>query len=235
MFAQMQRDLKRPVVIRYVLSSEDQTHLFQRGQIDVALMSTLAYMDEQAAGRVTLIGTPVVLGEPMDAMFVVVRDDSKARRIEDLRGKRFAVSQDLAGVSFVYWLLKKRGENPDGFFSATPTDVQDENLKKVAKGEVDGTSVRRSALAAWPEGTFRIIERSPELGMPPIVASKSLDEATVDQVRQSLLHAAARGVIPVGSVVTGFRAANDSEYDFARVLDATDRRLEQKAFGSAHQ
>ena len=233
--AQLQRDLRRPVVVRYPLSSEDQIRLFNRGEIDVALMSTLAYLDVQDAGLVTLIANPVVRGERMDAAVMVVRSDSRVRRLTDLRGKRFAVSADLAGVSFAYWLLEKRGQNPDGFFSESTADVQDVNLSKVATGKVDATCVRRSALAIWPVGVFRIIEQAPDLGMPPIVARKSLDAATVSRVRQSLLTAASRGVIPAGSGITGFRTATNDEYRFARVLDAVDRDSEKQAFGIAHQ
>lgn len=233
--AQLQRDLNRPVVVRYALSSEDQTRLLEREEIDVVLMSTLAYLDVQAAEIVTMVATPVVLNEPMDAAVMVVRTDSDAERIEDLRGGRFAASADLAGVSFAYWLLEEWSEDPEGFFSTAAVGVQDVNLTKVAKGEADVTSVRRSALATWPEGVFRVIGHSPDLGMPPIVARKSLDDATVDQVRQSLLSAVSRGVVPTTSVITGFRAATDAEYDFARVLDAVDRDSEFSAFGIVHQ
>ncbi len=233
--AQLQRDLKRPVVVRYALSSEDQIRLFERGEIDVALMSTLAYLDVQAAGLVNIIATPIVLDEPLDAAVIVVKADSEAERIEDLRDRRFAVSSDLAGASFAYQLLTERGEEPKGFFSEVIAGVQDVNLSKVAKGEADATGVRRSALATWPKGVFRVIEQSPELGMPPIVARASLDETTTAAVQRSLLSAVSRGVVPTGSAITGFRAATDAEYDYARVLDATDRDLERDAFGSAHQ
>lgn len=233
--ARLQRDLGRPVVVRYALSSDDQIELLESGAIDVVLMSTLAYLDVQAAGVVTLVAAPVVLGRRMDAAVIVVADTSSTRRIEDLRGGSFAVSPDLAGAAFVYWLLEQRGEDPKGFFSATVRGVQDENLIRVSKGEVDATGVRRSALARWPAGMFRVIEESPDLGMPPIVARRSLDESTVAQVRRSLLAASTQGVIPQGSALTGFRAASDAEYDFARLLDAVPRGSEQDALGSAHQ
>jgi phosphonate transport system substrate-binding protein len=233
--AQLQRDLNRPLVVRYALSSEDQIRLFERGEIDVALMSTLAYLDVQDAGLVQMVATPVVLDQPRDAAVIVVSSDSSANRIEDLRGKRFAVSADLAGVSFTYWLLQKRGISPKGFFSATPAGVQDENLTKVATGKADATSVRRSALARWPKGTFKVIESSPALGMPPIVARASLDASTIAHVRRSLLTAVARGVVPTSSAITGFQANSDADYDFARVLDAIDRDAELGAFGVSHQ
>ena len=234
-FAQLQQDLNRPVVVHYALTSADQIRMFERGELDVALMSTLAYLDVRAEGIVSIAAVPVVLNQPTDVAVLVVPAKSAVRRIEDLRGKRYAVSADLAGVSYAYWLLRQHDLNPDGFFSATPVDVQDVNLTKVAKGQADATSVRRSALAMWPAGVFREIEASPGLGSPPIVVRTSLDSATAEKIRASLTGPAARSAIPTGSVITGFRTADDDEYAFARVLDSIDRRAERKAFGSEHQ
>ncbi len=232
-FAQMQRDLGRPVVVHYALSSEDQVRMFETGQLDVALMSTMAYLDVEEAGLVKAVATPVIKHQPMDAAVVVVPYDSQARSVEDLRGKSFAVSPDLAGAAYAYWVLEQIGEAPVGFFSETVTDVQDENLSAVENGRVDATSVRQSALAHWPEHVFRVIEQSPDLGMPPVVVRKSLDRETADEVQQSLLGAAR--IIPAGSAITGFRAPSETEYDFARELDGIQRHLEFEAFGSAHQ
>lgn len=233
--AQLERDLNRPVIVRYSISREDQMRLFQRREIDVALMSALAYVDVHSVGGLTIIAVPVVLNEPTDAAVMVVLAESDVNQLGDLRDKRYAVSADLAGVSFTYWLLTERGENPKRFFSVTTTGSQDVNLAKVSRGEVDATSVRRSALAAWPKGMFRIIEKSPDLGIPPFAASKNLDDETLKQVRRSLLSAAYRGVIPTGSALTGFRTATNEDYDFARVLYAIDRDSELEAFGSSHQ
>lgn len=234
-FAQMQRDLDRSIVVHYALSSEDQIRMFEAGELDVALMSTLAYLDLEKTDLVDAVATPVIRDQPMDAAVVVVPYGSEAQGIEDLRGRRFAISPDLAGAAYAYWVLEQAGENPAGFFSETISGVQDENLTAVGNGRADGTSVRVSALANWPDRMFRIIARSPDLGMPPIVVSTSLDSVTADVIQRSLLDAADRGVLPKESAITGFRVPGDTEYDFARELDSIQRRLELEAFGSAHQ
>lgn len=234
-FAHMQRELNRPIVVHYALTSDDQIRMFKTGKLDIALMSTLAYLDLEETGLIEVVAIPTVRDRPLDAAVVVVKRDAHATSIEDLRDMRFAISPDLAGASFVYWLLDQAGIDPVGFFAETPAGVQDENLVKVANGEVDGTSVRVSALAHWPEDTFRVIEQSPDLGMPPIVVNTSLDGETTALIRASLLDAASRGVLPAKSVITGFRAPGDTDYEFARELDSIKRGLELQAFGSAHQ
>ncbi|MDY0087403.1 MAG: PhnD/SsuA/transferrin family substrate-binding protein [Coriobacteriia bacterium] len=234
-FAHMQRELSRPIVVHYALSSDNQIRMFEAGELDIALMSTLAYLDLENTGLIEPVAIPTIRNRPLDAAVIVVPYDSDAVSIEDLRDMRFAVSPDLAGASFAYWLLDRTGVNPVGFFAETPAGVQDENLARLANGEVDGTSVRISALAHWPENTFQIIEHSPDLGMPPIVVSTSLDAETIVLIRDSLLNAASRGILPEGSAITGFGTPGDTDYDFARELDNIHRGLELEAFGSAHQ
>lgn len=233
--ARVQRDLGRPLVVRYSLSSDEQIALIERDRLDIALMSTLAYLDVQQDGLVELIATPVVSDRSSDAAVVVVRTGDSARSIRDLQGSTYAVSEDLAGVAYSYWLLRRLGYDPDGFFSKTPVDGQQSNLAKVASGKARGTSVRLSALASWSTGTFKILEQSPALGMPPIVARRTLDASTVARVRHVLLTAVGDGVIPQTSAITGFRQSSDEDYDFARELDATNRGAERRAFGGAHQ
>ncbi len=234
-FAQMQRNLDRRIVVNYGLSSEDQITMLRRGELDVALMSTLAYLDMENTGEIEAVATAIIGDQPLDAAVVVVPYDSAAEDILDLRGGRFAVSPDLAGSAYAYWLLEQAGEDPRGFFSETMSGVQDENLTRVENGRADATSVRASALSHWPERTFRIIERSPDLGMPPIVVSTSLDDETIELVRRSLLDAQEDRILPANSVITGFRSPADTDYDFARELDGIQRHLEIEAFGSAHQ
>ncbi len=233
--AGIQEATGRPVIVHYALSSEDQIAMFREGTLDLALMSTLAYLDVEDEGLGTIVASPMVQGRPLDSAVLVVAGDSPFTRLEDLEGKRLASSADLAGAAYMIWLLGQHGEDPKGFFGSAVTGVQDVNLTRVANGEADATTVRLSALANWPKGMFRIVETSPGLGMPPVVAHSSLDATTVAQVRDSLLKAADDGAIPAGSTITGFRVGHPGDYSYARLLDAIDRSLEKAAFGVAHQ
>lgn len=59
-----------------------------------------------------------------------------------------------------------------------------------------------------------MIERSPEFGMPPLVARRGLDATTITAIRRILTggQAARKGA------VTGFYVPADSAYDFIRQL-----------------
>ncbi|HSK47486.1 MAG TPA: PhnD/SsuA/transferrin family substrate-binding protein [Coriobacteriia bacterium] len=224
-FAQLQKDLGRPIKVRYVLDGNDSADLLEQGELDVAIVSTRVYLGLEQKGVLTLVAAPVISGRAKDAAILVVNSASRFKELDDLRGEELLVSKDsLAGRAFITWYLNKRGETPRSFFRAIDEEgVQDANLTRLAKGEVAATCVRRSALASWPAGTIRVLAESPEFGMPPVVARKGLDAATVSDIRRSLLSASGRGILPAGTVIKGFAVTDDADYDFARKLELTGR------------
>jgi ABC-type phosphate/phosphonate transport system substrate-binding protein len=234
-FAQLQRDLGRPVTLRYSLDKAESARLVNAGAVDIALMSTSAYLIAQRESAIELIAAPIIEGRTDDAAVLVVRGDSESGSLDDLRGGRLAVSPDsLAGHSFIHWLFVDRDDSPGEFFSAvTESGVQDSNLAKVAEGEADATSVRRAALASWPKDTFRVVAESRPFGMPPVVAREDLDDETLAAVRRSLLSASERGVIPAASVIDGFTVPAQSDYDFSRELERLTRDIEAEPIGAS--
>lgn len=230
-FAQLQRDLGRRVIIRYG-PAEQQAALLRSGDVDLALVSVRQYLQLQREEAATLVVTPVIREQRVDVSVIVVAEDSEALDLDDLRGKKLVIADALAGEGFVHWLLEEREQNADEFFlSVAEIGKQDQHLTMVSKGEADATSVRRSSLARWPQGVFRIIETSPPYGMPPLVARKGLDEATVRTVRESLVAAASRGVLPAASSIDGFAPAVSTDYEFARVLEDALMRHENDEDG----
>lgn len=229
-FAQLQKDLGRPVKVRYVLDRDDSADLVRSGAADIALVASRVYIDLARDGAAVLVAAPVVAGQPGDAAVLVVSAASSFQTLEDLRGRRLVLAPgSLAGRSFAVLLVQERAGTPleEFFGSVVEAGEQDANLTAVAKGEADATALRRTSLATWPEGTFRVVTSSPEFGTPPIVARRGLDEATIARVRESLLTMQARGVIPSsGSALTGFVPARDSDYDYLRLLEEAGKRTQ---------
>jgi ABC-type phosphate/phosphonate transport system substrate-binding protein len=184
------------------------------------LVSAIAYLDLERMGADTLVVAPSVRGSSQDAVALVVRGDSDVRTLDGLRGRRVVLPPDaLAGRPFVRWLFKERAEKPDEFFASIgEASAQDANLTLVVQGRADATAVRRSAISAWPEGTFRVVAESPAFGLSPIVARNGLDPATVAQIRQSLLTLEERDAVLAGSVISGFTVVDADDYEFARDL-----------------
>lgn len=221
-FAQLQADLGRPVVLRYGVDRSNVQAVFETSAVDIAFVPVTSYLDLEGAGLATLVAAPIVDGETRDTAVLVVKADSPYERLEDLRGARVALAEgSLSSQGFVYWLASETGEDPEEFFGAIDlAPSQDANLERVVRGEAEATSVRLSALALWTDGTFRVIESSSEFGMPPVVARTGLEAETIERIRESLTSPATARAIPADSVLDGFVPAESAEYEFSRVLKA---------------
>jgi len=219
-FAQLERDLGRPVLLRYVLNRSDITHIVQDEQVDIALVPIVSYLKLKDHNAATLVAAPVIESQTRDAAVMVVARKSGVQRIEELRGGTLLLSPDsLAGHAFAYWLFERKGWDLSDFFDSLVTSgTQDAHLGMVARGEADATCVNRSDLASWPEGTFRVVAESPGFGTPPLVAREGLARGTIEAIRRSLVSAAGRGVMPTDSVVGGFSTPAESDYGFPRAL-----------------
>lgn len=231
-FSELQRNLRRPVRIRYLYERAEVVDLLRDGKADIALLPTYRYLQLAGSGDAVLLATPVLDGLAQDAAVIVTAAGTGANDFDDLRGKDILLSdpRSLGGYAFVYWLLDQRASRPEEFFSRVAIGgAQDKNLGKVASGEASAACVNRSALATWPSETFRIVAQSPEYGMPPIVARSTLDRVTRTAIQDVLTTMAPGEGIPEDSSVDGFAVPRPADYDFARVLARRSSKTSQGA------
>ena len=168
------------------------------GRLDAALLCTGGYLDleKRAPGTVEIVAVPVLGGEQSYRSVVVVPASSDVQDIRDLRGKRFAFTDELSfsGRLYAERLLKDRGIVPERFFgSVAYTGSHDRSIQAVANGLVDGAAVHGGILAQMEERDpslerrIRIVHRSPPLGGMPLVVSTRLPAATRSRLRDVLL------------------------------------------------
>jgi ABC-type phosphate/phosphonate transport system substrate-binding protein len=219
-------ELDRPVNTMFLYDGERAESIFgERPDLDGAFMSIYAYLLalELEPGLTRLV-TPVIDGHEQEQAVVVVRADSDFKEIADLRGTRAAlvrpdVGGSLAGNGYTRLLLDEGGfGSAERFFSTVEVGrSQEDNLRRVKDGTAEVTSVNRSQLASWPPGTFRVIARSQEYGMPPFVISPSLSDAEADTIIGALL-----GFVPTDGAgdtpLEGFVIAHPDQYEFPLVL-----------------
>lgn len=217
----VQGALGRPVQIRYVANRADVVQLVKNQDVDLAFVPTYRYIQLVRADAGRIVAAPIVGGRGRETAVVVVSAKSSAQRLEDLRGKSVALADphSLGGYSFVLWTLTRAGENPRAYFSKVETGLsQDENLSRVAAGDVSSTCVNRSALATWPDETFRVVAESPQYGMPPLVARPGLSPDVVSAVRDVLVGLKPGDGLPQDSAIDGFTHPSAEDYEFAVLL-----------------
>lgn len=171
--------------------------LVRRGEVDLALVCSGAYVVGKRDFGMELLAMPVVNGQTNYYSYIVVPKAARTQSIADLRGKVFAFTDPLSnsGRLAPVYLLLQMGERPEAFFQKTIyTYSHDNSLKAVADGLVDGAAVDSLvydyALAREPRyaESLRIIFRSAPFGIPPLVVPPQLSPERKQQLRQVLLN-----------------------------------------------
>ncbi len=213
----------RPVAVAYAESTSELEQLLRERQDAYFFSTTYAYLYAEAEGlEPRLIAAPVILGRTMESACVVVSESSRFEDLEDLRGRRVGVSDpsSLAGTAYLLRLLDESGYGTlQGFFGSVDAGrSQDSNLRDVLAGELDCTTVNRSQLAAYPEDAFRMIARSPEYGMPPIMCGPEVSREEADEVSRALVDLELGRDTPITGAVEGFSVPTPDLYEYPRGL-----------------
>lgn len=217
----VQEQLGRPVRLHYIVDREEADEVFKRGEADAGFVCTRSYLMLRDAGIVRELVVPITSGASTETAMVVVRADSPAKTLEDLKGRSIGVSfrTSVSGASYLYWLADSMGFEVREFFgSIMVSPTQEGSLRKLAKGEIDSAVGCSTEVNTYPAGTFRSVSVSPEYALPPFVVASDLDAATADALRQALLAFDAAEMLPASSALDGFMPVDEGAYAFSAAL-----------------
>ncbi|GAB4361388.1 MAG: hypothetical protein Kow00128_00120 [Deltaproteobacteria bacterium] len=168
---------------------------FEQGRVDVAFVGSLVYGTLHARFGATPLARPESKGVSHYRGVVIVRSDGGIRRMEELRGKRFAfVPNTSAGELYTMTLAKREGSGVDDYFSkvervSSHADV----VRLVDSGAVDGGAVKDLVLDRILHENpglrkrFRILETSDSFPENALVVSRAIDERTARRLQEILL------------------------------------------------
>ncbi len=172
--------------------------LLGKGLIDIAFICSGPYAAVREKYGFQLLAAPQINGSHLYQSYLIVNAAGRYTSLEDLKGKTFAFTDPDSNTGRLvpsYWLALM-GERPETFFgSYLFTYSHDNSIMAVAKSQVDGAAVDGLVWEyvnhANPELTAktRVIRKSEEYGMPPVVASPSLSREQADAIRRVLLTA----------------------------------------------
>ncbi len=175
-------------------SYKEVNELLVAAQLDAAFLCTGGYLELAARTPVEVLAVPQVDGKTTYRSLIIVRDRSEARTLLDLRGRRFAFTDPLSLSGYLYPTsrLRAAGLAPESFFGkAELLGSHDRSIQAVRRDVVDAAAVdslvfERLREAAQVPG-LKILEQSPELGIPPIVAVASHPPEKRARYRAALL------------------------------------------------
>ena len=180
--------------------------LLENGEADFAFICSGAYVALKQPAEI--LAVPLVDGKATYASLIIVRKEDAATRVEDLRGASFAFVDRLSLTGRIYpeWLFKQVAADSGSPFSETVfTHSHSESIDLVAAGRFRAAAVDSLVFGHLSEteparvANLRVLQRSEEFGIPPIVAGPNIDAETKRVLRLALLeahdHAAGRGAL----------------------------------------
>ncbi len=226
----LEEKLSRPVELIQRRTYLEVNDLIEHGEVDIAFVCTSAYIQGHDSFGMELLVAPQVDGKTTYNSYLIVPTSSQAQNMKDLRGKVFAFTDpiSLSGRVYPTYLLQQLGFTSEEFFSRTfYTYSHDEAIRAVASGVADGAAVDslvfEYAVARDPSLAQRVkvIHRSPDFGIPPVVVSPFTRPQIKDELQAVLLEMAADptaedALLSIG--VERFVLINDNAYDSVRAL-----------------
>jgi phosphate/phosphite/phosphonate ABC transporter binding protein len=234
--------LSRALGIRVDLRMAEPYHelprLLRTGVVDVAQLPPLAYVRLRAgAPEVRPIVTVITSGNPTYLGHLYVKDSSPFHSLSDLRNARvgYVAPESTSGYLFPRDLLRRKGYDPDAFFSATKFFGNHPRvLEAVLNGEVD-VGAAEDVTNDWlgphqrPDG-LRVIAKTERIPNDCVAARPKLDDQTIVAVLQALVAlrpgAPASDQIIQSTGVNGWVAADEARYE--RVRDVLSREKSLK-------
>lgn len=226
----LEEKLNRPVELIQRKTYMEVNDLIEHGEVDAAFVCTSAYIQGHDSFGMELLVAPQVDDKTTYNSFLIVPASSDALDMRDLRGKVFAFTDpiSLSGRVYPTYLVHELGFTPEEYFARTFfTYSHDEAIRAVASGVADGAAVDslvyEFAIARDPslKDKTRIIHRSPDFGIPPVVVSP-FTRPQVKMDLQSLLlemsndPAAKDALASIG--VDSFVLIDDNAYDGVREM-----------------
>ena len=173
--------LGRDIRLVHGKNYQDVNNLLLAGKVDLGWVCTGGYIDlKKSAPKVEILTVPQIDGKTTYNSLIVVGPQSTAKNFNDLKGGRFAFVDPLSQTGFRYpqSLLRERKVTKDLFFASYVfAGTHDRAIAAVQRGVSDAAAIDELVFSflkkTRPEAIkgLRTINRSPDYGIPPIVAS----------------------------------------------------------------
>jgi len=172
-----------PIFIKQKKTYQEVNSLLKSGEVDFAFICSGAYVEQNK--NIQILVVPEIDGKTDYNAYIIAQKDSEIETFLDFKGASFAFTDPLSNTGRLYPLkeLAKLSVKEDSFFKKTIyTYGHDISIQMVNRGIIDGASVHGIIFdyiaLHHPErvANIKIIEKSENFGMPPVVVPNSLSK-----------------------------------------------------------
>ncbi len=175
---------------------EEINDLLHKATVQMAFTCTGGYLAGRQAFGLEVLAVPVVKGKTAYQSYIITGKNNPANSLEELRGSIFAFTDPLSLSGRIYPVasINTLGYATGDFFKKTfYTESHDKSIEAVATGLADGAAVDSlifDSLYELPDSfaqQVRIIHKSRDFGMPPVVVTPSMDKQSKRMLLKVLL------------------------------------------------
>lgn len=171
--------------------------LLRTNQVNLAFVCSGAYISEKTISDIEILAVPQSNGKTTYKAYIIANKNSSIEKFEDFKGKSFAFTDPLSNTGRLYGLkrLKENGVSENDFFSRTIySNAHDTSIQLVSKNVIDGATVDGLIFEFIKKNNpkrienLKVIEKSEEFGIPPIVVPKNLNEGLKAKIKFTFLN-----------------------------------------------
>jgi phosphonate transport system substrate-binding protein len=199
-------------------------HGVASGNVDIAYLTPVAYLNARKRGEVQLIAKTITNGKGSFQLMIVVKDDSPIQTVEQLKGKSFAFGDEKALLQRA--TVVGAGAELEAFSEYKFLGHYDNIARAVLVGDFDAGILKDTTAFKWQNQGLRILYSSPDLPPYNIAASRNVDGKTLQQLKDAFLALDPDNKEDLAIIKSldkkydGFAATSDAEYDVVRKLVA---------------
>lgn len=169
---------------------EDTVNALGNGDMDVALLGPLTYLEARAKyGAVIILKPKGVNGDSRYRSVIITKKGAAVEQLSDLKGKSvaFSASKSTSGNLIPRYLLANSGLHLSDLGRYANFDYHDSVVKAVLKGQQDAGAVRDSVARKYSKLGIEIISESEPIPTGPLVAGPGTPHAVIENIKRALL------------------------------------------------
>lgn len=190
--------------------------------VQISYMTPIAYVMAHEKYQAIPLVRPLTHGKNTFHLLVVVQRDSPYKKLEDLKGKRFAFGDPKAFLQPA--VLLDGGVRKHEFSEVAYLKHYDNIAKAVLLNDFDGGIMKDTVYEKFAEQGLRVVHTSPPLSSYVFAVNGKLDAKIQGKLKQALLNL--NNVTPETRAVLkaldqgydGFQPVSDQDYDRERAM-----------------
>jgi phosphonate transport system substrate-binding protein len=224
--------LGMPVDMVYRKTYDEMDRMLEKGEVDAAFICSSPYVEDKRKFGAELLVVPQVDNTVFYKSYIIVHKDSDIRTFEGLKGKTFAFTDPKSNSGKLYpvYRLAKEGHSPEDYFKKYIYSYShNKSVELVAKKVVDGAAVENLIYHFIDKkgspyvNQTRIIEKSPDFGIPPMVTTPKVSTFLKEKIKEVLVRMHEDRIgrkILSEMLIERFIEASDSNYDSVREMES---------------